>query len=73
MVGGLLRERLVHVRVEVAAGLGGDLLEAAPAQQVDQLLAHQLHALGHLRLLVVLGRIQRPLEVVENGQQLLHQ
>ena len=73
MIGRLLRQGLVQVRVELAAGLAGDLLEAAAAQQVDQLLAHQLHALGHLRLLVMLGGVERPLQVVEHGQQLGHQ
>ena len=34
---------------------------------------HEPDALLQLRLLVLLGRCQRPLEIVEHGQELLHQ
>jgi hypothetical protein len=67
-----LREQgLVDVRVEAAVRL--DLLEPLPLQQVGQRPVHERDALLELRLLVLLGRLERPLEVVDYGQQLLHE
>ena len=60
----------MDVGVELVARLAGDLLEASAGEQAGELLLHELHALGDLRLLVVLGGVERPLEVVEHGQEL---
>src|SRR6185312_5606595 len=68
----LVAEGLVDVRVERLPRLRLDLLEAAPVEDVGQLLAHPGDPLGHLRLLVVLGGVDGPLEVVEHGQELGH-
>ena len=63
----------MHVWVELVARLARDLLETAAGEQPGELLLHQLHALGDLGLLVVLGGVERPLEVVEHGQELADQ
>src|SRR6185312_6399916 len=72
MLRGLVAQGLVDVRVERLPRLRLDLLEAAPVEDVGQLLAHPGDPLGHLRLLVVLGGVDGPLEVVEHGQELGH-
>ena len=50
--------------------IGLDLGEPFLAQRSAQRLLDELHALDELRLLVPLGGLERPLEVVENRQQL---
>jgi hypothetical protein len=59
----------VDVRVEDAVRL--DLGEPLARERVRELAVHEPDALLELRLLVLLGRSKRPLEVVEHGQQLL--
>ena len=61
----------MDVRVEDAVGL--DLGEPLARERVRELAVHEPDALLELRLLVLLGGRERPLEVVEHGQQLLHE
>ena len=68
-LGRLREQRLVDVRVEGA--LGRDLLEALLAQRVRERAVHEANALLELRLLVLVRGHERPLEVVEHGQELL--
>ena len=58
----------MDVRIERAIGL--DLGEPFLAQRSAQRLLDELHALDELRLLVPLGGLERPLEVVEDRQEL---
>ena len=67
-LGRLGHERLVDVRVERA--LGGDLFDALRGEQARERVLRHADALEHLRVLVVLGRVERALEVVEHGQEL---
>src|SRR5262245_42205922 len=57
--------------VESAVGL--DLLEALLRERVPEGAVRKGHALLELRLLVLRGCVERPLEVVEDRQQLLDQ
>ena len=59
----------MDVGVELAVGL--DHGEAFVLERGCELAVHQPHALFELCLLVLLGRFQRPLEVVHDRQQLL--
>ena len=68
---GLRKQRLVDVRVELPVGL--DLAEALPLERRAKLTGNKGYALGQLRLLVLLARLERTLEVVEDGQKLLHE
>ena len=61
----------MDVRVEPAVRL--DLGEALALERGGELAVHEPDALLELRLLVLLGRAKRALEVVEHGQQLLHE
>src|SRR5262249_36790872 len=61
--------RLVDMRVELAVRL--DLGEAFPLEHGLELAVHQPHAVLELCLLVLLGRLERPLEVVHDREQLL--
>src|SRR5207248_8262388 len=70
-LGRLREQRLVDVRVERPVGV--DLGETLAIERRLELAVHQPNALFELRLLVLLGRGQRPLEVVEHRQELLHQ
>ena len=70
-VGGLGQQRLVDVRVEGAVGL--DLGEPVPREEAEQRAVDELDALLELRLLVLRGRLERPLEVVEHRQQLVQE
>ena len=65
---GLREERLVDVRVE--RPVGRDLLHALGGEHAGEGVLRHADALEHLRLLVVLGGIERALEVVEHGQEL---
>src|SRR5581483_4349034 len=68
-VDGLREQRLVDVRVERAVGL--DLPQAGAGEHVRERTVDEPDAVLELRLLVLLRRDQRPLEVVEHGQELL--
>src|SRR5436309_2242092 len=59
------------MRVELAVSL--DLGEALSLERGRELAVHQPHALFELGLLVLLRRLERPLEVVHDRQQLLHE
>jgi hypothetical protein len=61
----------VDVRIELA--VGRDLLEALLAEHVSEGARHQRDALLQLGLLVRLRGLERPLEVVEHRQELLHE
>ena len=61
----------MDVRVEHAVGL--DLGEPLALEHVRQLAVHQANAFLELGLLVLLGGGERALEIVEHGQQLLHE
>ena len=50
---------------------GLDLLEPLAAEQVGERPVHERDALLELRLLVLLGRLERPLEVVQDREQVL--
>ena len=64
-----LREhRFVDVRVERPLRL--DLGQALLLERLPQRLLDQLHAVDQRSLLVALGRLERPLQVVEHGQEL---
>ena len=69
LCGGLAEERLVDVRVELPVGV--DLYEALLGERVPELAVRRVDALLELRLLVLLGGVERALEVVEHGQELL--
>src|SRR5581483_9362818 len=58
-------------RVELA--VGGDLLDALPLEERRERAVDEAHALLELRLLVLFGRVQRALEVVEDRKELLQQ
>ena len=60
----------MHVRVELAVGLDGR--ETLALEQLLELAVDELDALLELRLFVLLGRLDRPLQVVEDRQELLH-
>src|SRR5205823_12925837 len=62
---------LVDVRVELAVGL--DLGKPLVLERGGELAVHEPDALLELCLLVLLGGRERALEVVEHGQQLLHE
>ena len=70
-LGRLREQRLVDVWVELALGL--DLGQALARQRLGQGAMHEPNAVLELRLLVLLGSAERPLEVVEDGQELLDQ
>src|SRR5204863_4469914 len=57
----------------VEATVGLDLGEAFAFERRLQLLVDQPNALLELCLLVFLGRCESPLEIVEHGQELLHE
>jgi hypothetical protein len=59
----------VHVRVELAVGC--DEGEPLMLEELLELTVDEPHALLELRLLVLLGGLERPLEVIQNGQELL--
>ena len=61
----------MDVWVELALGL--DLGQALARQRLGQGAMHEPNAVLELRLLVLLGSAERPLEVVEDGQELLDQ
>ena len=52
---------------------GLDLLHAGALQQVDEHVPGHAHAVQHLALVVMLGRVERPLQVVEHRQQIAQQ
>ena len=66
--GGLREERLVAVGVERLA-VGRDLLQALALQHAAQRAMHQRDALGHVLLVVHLEGVDRPLKVVQHGQE----
>src|SRR5262245_30382871 len=68
-VDGLREQSLVDVRIEGAVRL--DLGHAGAREHVGERAVDQPDAVLQLRLLVFLCRDQRPLEVVEHGQELL--
>ena len=59
---GLAEQRLVDMRVEMAVGL--DLAQALAVERLAQLALHEAHAL------LDADRLERPLEIVEHGQEL---
>ena len=59
----------MDVRVELPVGV--DLDEAFLGKRVPELAVNESDALLELRLLVLLGRLEGALEVVEDGQELL--
>ena len=61
----------MDVGVELALGL--DLGQALARQRLGQGAMHEPNAVLELRLLVLLCSAERPLEVVEDGQELLDQ
>ncbi len=61
-------QRLVDVRIERA--IGRDLGEPFLAQRSTQRLLDELDTFDELRLLVALGSLERPLQVVEDRQEL---
>ena len=61
----------MDVRVERPVGV--DLGEAFLRERGAQRLLDELHALDELRLLVPLGSLERPLEVVEDREKLAHE
>ncbi len=61
----------MDVGVELALGL--DLGQALARQRLGQGAVHEPNAVLQLRLLVLLGSAERPLQVVEDGQELLDQ
>ena len=61
----------MDVRVERALGL--DLGEAVPLDEAEQRAVDEPDALLQLRLLVLGGGLERPLEVVEHGQELVQE
>jgi hypothetical protein len=61
----------VHVRVERSVGL--DLDETLLLERVAKRTLHEPYTFDERSLLVPLGRFERPLEVVENGQELAHE
>ncbi len=61
----------MDVRVEAPVGL--DLREALACERLRELTVDEANAFLELGLLVLLGRSERPLEVVEHRQELLHQ
>ena len=67
-LGGLRHQCLVDVRVERPHGV--DLLDTLRGEQARERVLRHADALEHLRVLVVLGRVERALEVVEHGQEL---
>ena len=68
---GLREQRLVDVRVEGALGL--DLREPVPLDEAEQRAVDEPDALLELRLLVLGGSLERPLQVVEHRQQLVQE
>ena len=58
----------MHVRVE--RPVGGDLLDPLGGEHGGEGILRHPDALEHLDVLVVLGGVERPLEVVEHGDQL---
>ena len=58
----------MDVRVERA--FGGNLLDALGGEHGGERVLRHADALEHLGLLVVLGGVERALEVVEHGQEL---
>jgi hypothetical protein len=66
---GLRHQRLVDVRIECPRGL--DLLETFALERTDQGVFRHPDSLEHLRIVVLLGCVQRALEIVEDGQELL--
>jgi len=67
----MAQQRLVDVRVEAPVGV--DLGEPVPLHEPDERLVDEAHALLELGLLVLGGRLERALQVVEHGQQLVEQ
>ena len=61
----------MHVRVELALRLDG--LHAVPLEQPRQRAVHEADTLFELRFLVLLGGVQRALEVVEDREELADQ
>ena len=61
----------MDVGVELALGL--DLGQALARQRLGQGAVHEPNAVLQLGLLVLLGSAERPLQVVEDGQELLDQ
>src|SRR5215207_2199650 len=70
-LGRLRQQRLVDVRVELPVSL--DLVETFSLERRAKLARDERNALGELRLLMLLARLERTLEVVQYGEQLLHQ
>ena len=68
-LGGLRDQRLVDVRVEEALGL--DLDQPLLREHLGQLPVDEANAVLELRLLVVLGGLERAAEVVDHRQELL--
>ena len=56
--------------VRVERPVGRDLLDALGGEHARERVLRHANALEHLRLLVVLGGVERALEVVEHGQEL---
>src|SRR5882724_522373 len=61
----------MHVRIELAVGL--DLLQTLLLQQIGEGAMHKPNAVFDLPLFVLRGSLERPPEVVENRDQLLHE
>ena len=62
----------MDVRVELGSDRL-DLLDSGAPKQFDKEVAGHAHATQDLAFVVMFGRIERPLEVVENRQQLSEQ
>ena len=58
----------MHVRVELPVGL--DELDAVPLEERCEGAVDETHTFFELRLLVLLGSGERPLEVVDHRQEL---
>ena len=69
--GRLREQRFVDVRVE--ASVGRDLRRPSRRSASESCAVDEPDALFERRLLVLLRRLERPLEVVEHRQQLLHE
>src|SRR5581483_358433 len=70
-VGGLREQRLLRVRVE--RPVRRDLDEALLRERVGEGAIHEPHTFLELCLLVLGGGLERALEIVEHGQELLHE
>ena len=59
--------------VRIERTLGRDLCQALLGERLAQRLLDERHAVDERRLLVPLGGLERPLQVVEHGKELAHE